>query len=197
MEFELVITFSEHLQIVSASNYSAVTNSNTLQFTTGHTKSSHSAVSSPVFAWWWITTMFSASILMFLLSGDCPRTDPCPMKLKTRDFFFQLTPCHHSPYVTSSLRRGWVCLLWIYLALSSVCVTHIACLTDSRPQSFLVLGLESNDHIFVLSILLCVLKWDLLFKERKGLTTACYPSSTGEWICWHSLSLIHSLLPFV
>jgi hypothetical protein len=25
--------------------------------------------------------------------------------------FFQLKPCGHSPYVTSSLTRGWVCLL--------------------------------------------------------------------------------------
>jgi hypothetical protein len=29
-------------------------------------------------------------------------------------FFLQLTPCGHSPYVTSSLTR-WVCLLWIGL----------------------------------------------------------------------------------
>jgi hypothetical protein len=34
----------------------------------------------------------------------------------TRDFFFQLNPCCHSPAVTSSLMRGWVCLLWIVLA---------------------------------------------------------------------------------
>jgi hypothetical protein len=27
--------------------------------------------------------------------------------------FCQLNPCTHSPYVTSSLMRGWVCLLWI------------------------------------------------------------------------------------
>jgi hypothetical protein len=30
-------------------------------------------------------------------------------------FFLQLNPCSHSPYVTSSLTRGWVCLLWIGL----------------------------------------------------------------------------------
>jgi hypothetical protein len=28
----------------------------------------------------------------------------------------QLNPCGHSPYVTFSLKRGWVCLLWIGLA---------------------------------------------------------------------------------
>jgi hypothetical protein len=51
MEFGLVIGFIEHLQIVTTSNDSAIANSHTLQFTTAHTKSSHSAVSSPVVAW--------------------------------------------------------------------------------------------------------------------------------------------------
>jgi hypothetical protein len=40
----------------------------------------------------------------------------------------QLNPCGHSPYVTSSLTRRWVCLSWIGLAfLSSVCIAHTAC----------------------------------------------------------------------
>jgi hypothetical protein len=30
--------------------------------------------------------------------------------------FFKMNPCCHSPCVTSSLMRGWVCLLWICLA---------------------------------------------------------------------------------
>jgi hypothetical protein len=44
-----------------------------------------------------------------------------------RHFFLQVNPCGHSPYVTSSLTRGWVCLLWIGFAspLSSVCIAHI------------------------------------------------------------------------
>jgi hypothetical protein len=37
--------------------------------------------------------------------------------LETHDqIFLQLNPCEHSPYVTSSLTRRWVCLLWICLA---------------------------------------------------------------------------------
>jgi hypothetical protein len=38
-----------------------------------------------------------------------------------------LNPCGHSPYVTSTLTRGCVYLLWICLYLSSVRIAHIAC----------------------------------------------------------------------
>jgi hypothetical protein len=31
--------------------------------------------------------------------------------------FFQLSPCNHSPYATSSLTTGWVCLTWTGFAL--------------------------------------------------------------------------------
>jgi hypothetical protein len=44
---------------------------------------------------------------------------PSPLRLKPRDFFFcflQLYHCDHSPYETSSLRRGLVSLLWIGVA---------------------------------------------------------------------------------
>jgi hypothetical protein len=39
--------------------------------------------------------------------------------------FFQLNPCGHSPYVTSSLTRRWFCLLRICLAFRQVYVSHI------------------------------------------------------------------------
>jgi hypothetical protein len=51
MGFGLVIEYTDHLQIVTTSNYSAITNPHTMQFTTACTKSSQSAVSSPVVAW--------------------------------------------------------------------------------------------------------------------------------------------------
>jgi hypothetical protein len=36
--------------------------------------------------------------------------------------FFQLNPCGHSPYVTSSLTRGWVCRLQLLLILASAVI---------------------------------------------------------------------------
>jgi hypothetical protein len=47
-----------------------------------------------------------------------------PLRITTRDFFLQLDPCRHSPYVTSSLRRC-VCLLRICLAFCEIYVSHM------------------------------------------------------------------------
>jgi hypothetical protein len=43
-----------------------------------------------------------------------------PLRLTTSNFFFQLNTCGYSPYVTSSLTRGWVCRLQLLLVLSAV-----------------------------------------------------------------------------
>jgi hypothetical protein len=43
---------------------------------------------------------------------------PSPLRLTAR-FSFQLNTCGHSPCVTSSLTRGWVCRLQLLLALAS------------------------------------------------------------------------------
>jgi hypothetical protein len=40
-------------------------------------------------------------------------------------FLFQLHSCGNSPYVTSSLTRRGVCLLWLCLALCQVYISHI------------------------------------------------------------------------
>jgi hypothetical protein len=40
--------------------------------------------------------------------------------------FLQLNPCGHSSYVTSFLTRGWICLLRIRWALSSVHIANMA-----------------------------------------------------------------------
>jgi hypothetical protein len=52
----------------------------------------------------------------FLASG--------PLRITTRDFF-QVNSCGNCSYVTSSLTRRWVCLLWIPLAFRQVYISHI------------------------------------------------------------------------
>jgi hypothetical protein len=52
-----------------------------------------------------------------------------PLRLMTRVLFFfpfpffQLNPYGHTPCVTSSLTRGWDCLLWICLAFVKCTLT--------------------------------------------------------------------------
>jgi hypothetical protein len=56
---------------------------------------------------------------------------PSPLRLTARIFFSQLNTCGHSPYITSSLTRGWVCHLQFLLALASAFIL----LSESRgPQ---------------------------------------------------------------
>jgi hypothetical protein len=64
---------------------------------------------------------------------------PSPLR-PTPSIFFQLNTCGYSPYVTSSLMRGWVCCLQLLLVLASA----------------VTLGSESrgtHDHILLSQIL--------------------------------------------
>jgi hypothetical protein len=45
-----------------------------------------------------------------------------PLRLSTNSFIFQLNTCSYSPYVTSSLMRGWVCRLQLLLVLASAVI---------------------------------------------------------------------------
>jgi hypothetical protein len=56
-----------------------------------------------------------------------------PSRLTTSDFIFQLSACGYSPYVTSTLTRGWVCRLQLLLVLASVVILR----SESR---------ETHDH---------------------------------------------------
>jgi hypothetical protein len=47
-----------------------------------------------------------------------------PLRLTNSNFFFQLNTCGYSSYVTSSLTRGWVCRLQLFLALASRVITR-------------------------------------------------------------------------
>jgi hypothetical protein len=68
MRFGLVNGFTEHLQIIPTSNYSAITNLHTLQFIKACTKSALFAVFHS--DWWWIPTVSFASMLTLLLVGN-------------------------------------------------------------------------------------------------------------------------------
>jgi hypothetical protein len=59
-----------------------------------------------------------------------------PLRLTTSIFFFQLNTCHHSPHVTSSLMRGWVCRLQLLLAFANAVILR----SESRG---------THDHILI------------------------------------------------
>jgi hypothetical protein len=76
--FGLLIGFIEHLQIVTASNYSTVADSHILQITTARTKSFQFALSSPVVDWGRIPIISSASVLNSYLLATVPQITHCP-----------------------------------------------------------------------------------------------------------------------
>jgi hypothetical protein len=45
-----------------------------------------------------------------------------PLRLITRDLFYQLNTCGHSPYVISSLTTRWICRLQLLLFLASAVI---------------------------------------------------------------------------
>jgi hypothetical protein len=59
-----------------------------------------------------------------------------PLEDHDQHFFFQLNTCSHSPYITSSLTRGWVCHLQLLLALAS----EVTLRSESR---------RTHDHILL------------------------------------------------
>jgi hypothetical protein len=45
-----------------------------------------------------------------------------PLRPTNRNFIVQLNTCGYSPYVTSSLMRGWICRLQLLLVLASAVI---------------------------------------------------------------------------
>jgi hypothetical protein len=107
-----------------------------------------------------------------------------PLRPTTR-MFFQLNPCGHSPYVTFSLTRGRVCLLWICLAFRQVYVSHIQHVTENF--SFCTIHKSSVSTGFAKQIM-------------PILRVLCYNGSLVTWtvVAWPppSLSLLYSLSGF-
>jgi hypothetical protein len=62
-----------------------------------------------------------------------------PSRPTTRIFILQLNTCGYSPYVTSSLMRGWVCRLQLLLGLASAVILR----SESRG---------THDHILLSQI---------------------------------------------
>jgi hypothetical protein len=48
-----------------------------------------------------------------------------PLRLTASNFIFQLNTCSYSPYVTSSLTRGWVCRLQLLLIHASAVLLRV------------------------------------------------------------------------
>jgi hypothetical protein len=73
--FGLVIGYTEHLQIVTTSNYNAIDNLHNLQITIAHAKPSQSAFTSRFPVTDLNNGDFSASVLTSLLTGEYPTTE--------------------------------------------------------------------------------------------------------------------------
>jgi hypothetical protein len=70
-----------------------------------------------------------------------------PLETHGQNFFSQLNTCGHSPYITSSLMRGWVCHLQLLLVLASAFIL----VSESRGSRDHVLLSQIRDPLFVAS----------------------------------------------
>jgi hypothetical protein len=70
--------------------------------------------------WWQLCLFSAATVQSYFTTGDLlpisSSWHQAPWGSLPEDFSLQLNPCSQGPYVTSSLMRGWVCLLRICLA---------------------------------------------------------------------------------
>jgi hypothetical protein len=76
----------------------------------------------------------------YFASGGLPQISPSWRRApwdSRPGFFPQLNTCDHSPYITSSLTRGWVCHLQLLLALSG-CVKSSLYSLGADPQKTLL-----------------------------------------------------------
>jgi hypothetical protein len=120
--------------------------------------------------------------------------DPLP------EFFPQVNPCGISPYVTVSLTRRWVCLLWICLAFQGQIQSHIA--TDG--QSISKSWCRAPPDICCSLTVTVLFLWGALSDERTGLSFLyaaglCQPSLSRvrvPWDSWPYFIVLDLRLPF-
>jgi hypothetical protein len=113
-----------------------------------------------------------------------------PLRLTTSNFIFQLNTCGYSPYLTSSLMRGWICRLQLPLVLANTVIlrsesrmTHDHILLSQirgAPQSrgpgsyqvqtefqtvFLWFVLRRSQHLCILSNNRTIFEMETIWKE--------------------------------
>jgi hypothetical protein len=111
--FGLTIGFIVHVQFVTTSNYSAIANSHTLQFTTAHNKSSQSAVSSLV---------LHSSIELLLASANTDFPGFNLLEIHDQDFYSPLDMYVFRNGASSSTKEGSVFLYRRYVCCTVVSV---------------------------------------------------------------------------
>jgi hypothetical protein len=79
---------------------------------------------------------------------------PSPLRLTAR-ILFQLNTCGDSPYITSSLTRGWVCHLQLLLGLASALILG----SESRGTRDHILLSQIRDFSFCRLLRLAGLRW--------------------------------------
>jgi hypothetical protein len=121
----------EYLQILTTTNYSAIVNSHTLQFTTARTNSSQSASSSPVVACSWIPTTCSASVLTFLPAGE-----------------LESQLCYCRPSVDQFWRKApiWGLGLDFYYSQTIAALLLWSALSDERTDLSFIIAASSRQH---------------------------------------------------
>jgi hypothetical protein len=83
-----------------------------------------------------------------------------PHETHDQNFFSQLNPCDISPYATSSLTRGWVCLLWMCLTFRQVYVSHMYSTLLKKSwfshytQALCQYRLSGTDHAYLTYLML-------------------------------------------
>jgi hypothetical protein len=87
-----------------------------------------------------------------------------PLETHDQNFFSQLNTCGHSPYITSSLTRGWVCHLQLLLVLASAFILVF----ESRGIRNQVLRSQIRYFPFCRLLRLTVLRWRYSTQPPKG-----------------------------
>jgi hypothetical protein len=197
MGFGLVAGFIGHLKLVTTINYNRFTNRN-LEFTITRAKSS---MSSLVIAMQWLSTVGTPPPWRPCFCQGAtvsqPQT-PAPWEcsqshVKSQSYFTtgglwpislswhqapwgspQLNPCGHSLYVTSSLTRKWVCLLWTCLAFLSS-VSHIQHAIENSSLCTIYKSPVSPGFVMQIMPILCILCYNGTWLAV-SLTTAKFKS---------------------